>query len=158
MKKYFIITITYFGSVFTSFSQINESHHMKMANQAVVHWLDNLNEANYSLCYEGLSLELKNKTDSIEIIHMLGSEVESFGKFLGRKERSREFASNPIEFDDRLLNYPDGYYAVFIFDSGYENWDLFNGNGTETVFLHQDYKSRWRILDWITDFQTSGEE
>ena len=158
MKRYFIITIIYFVCGFTSFAQISESNHLKIANQAVINWLNNLNEANYSMCYEELSFELKNKTDSIEIIYMLESEVKSFGKFLGRKERSRQFASNPIEFDDRLSNYPDGYYAVFVFESIYENWELVNGHGTETVFLHQDYKSRWRILDWITDFQTSGEE
>ena len=46
------------------------------------------------------------------------------------------------------------YYAVFVFRTNYENWDLSEGSGVETIFLHQDYKSRWRILDWITEFNS----
>jgi hypothetical protein len=147
----FIISIFFANS---SFSQINTEYQLKEAGKTVVNWLNNLNTTNYPLCYEEMSFQFKNNTDSVEIVSLFLLEIESFGEFLGRKEISRKFASNPIEFDERLSNYPDGYYAVFVFKSNYENWKFSEDSGIETLILHQDYKSRWRILDWITEFES----
>jgi hypothetical protein len=137
-----------------TFSQISTEFQLKEASNTVVNWLNNLNTANYSLCYEEMSFLVKNNADSIEMVNMLLLELESFGEFLGRKEISRQFASNPIEFDERLSDFSDGYYAVFVFRTNYENWESSEDSGVETIFLHQDHKSRWRILDWITEFNS----
>ena len=153
MKKIIILSLL-FSSVNLSYSQINTVAYLNQASKTVVNWFNNLNTANYSLCYEEMSFQVKNKTDSIEIVNMFLLEMESYGEFLGRKEISRKFASNLLELDERLSNYPDGYYAVFVFKSNYENWKLSEGSGIETLFLHQDSKSRWRILDWITEFKS----
>jgi hypothetical protein len=153
MKKIFIILFTL---LFTNTiqSQISTEHQLKEASNTVVNWFNNLNTGNYSLCYEEMSFQFKNNVDSIEMVNMLLLELESFGEFLGRKEISRQFASNPIKFDERLSNFPNGYYAIFVFKTHYENWKLSEDSGVETIFLHQDDKSRWRILDWITEFNS----
>ena len=129
-----VISIFFINS---SSAQISTEYQLKEASKTVVNWLNNLNTANYPLCYEEMSFQVKNHTDSIEIISSFLLELESFGEFLGRKEISRQFASNPIDFDERLLDYPDGYYAVFVFKSNYENWELSEDHSIETLFLHQ---------------------
>lgn len=152
MKKTFLLFLVSIFFISNTFSQLRTEFQLKQASKTVVNWLNNLNTENYSLCYEEMSFQIKNNFDSIEMINLFSLEMESFGEFLGRKEISRQFAANPIEFDERLSNFPDGYYAMFVFKTKYENWKL--SEGLETLFLHQDYKSRWRILDWITEFKS----
>ena len=146
LKMKILIVIFLMSNSFL-FSQSSKEYHLNMANTTVTGWLNNLNTGEYNLCYEEMSLKIKEKTDSLDIINMLKMEMETFGSFINRKMILGEFCINPRLIDKDLPNVPDGYYALFIFETIYENWDLSNDH-TETLWLHQDDKSRWRILDY----------
>ncbi len=150
IKLRIIFTVLLFPILFVD-AQINENHHLEAASKTVVNWFNNLNISNFDACYEEMSFEIKNKVDSLDFINMVDQEMISFGEFQGRKEISRKFAMNPTTFDERLVGFPDGYYAEFVFVSSYENWNL-SKTRIETLFLHQDYKSRWRVLSYYNEF------
>ena len=144
MKK--ILLILLYVPLF-GIGQATYKHHLSEANNTVINWLNNLNTGKYDLCYEEMSLKIKEKTDSLDIINMLKMEMEIFGSFVNRKIISEEFCINPRLIDKDLPNVPDGYYALFVFETNYQNWDL-SMDHIETLWLHQDDKSRWRILDY----------
>lgn len=150
MRKYLIL-VSISLACFSSSSQINEEYNLQIASKSVINWLNNLNTTNYAGCYEEMSLKIKSKVDSLVWIDMATQELIIFGEFNGRKEISRKFAINPLVFDERLTGFPDGYYVVFVFSSNYSHWDL-SKDHIETLFLHQDYKSRWRILEYSYSF------
>lgn len=151
MNKIFIILFTL---LFTNTiqSQISTEHQLKQANKAAASWFNNLNSENYPGSYADLSYEIKNRFDSLD--WMLGVEqmMISFGDFAGRKEVSRQFRSN-WEGTDFAGKLPDGYYAIFQYESKYKN----TINHAEQLILHQDHRSKWRVLDFSYDF-TEGTD
>ena len=161
MKKIFIILFTL---LFTNTiqSQISTEHQLKQANKAAVTWFNNLNIQytnskgetcnNYPQAYSGLSYEIKNRFDSLDWVLGVEQMMISFGDFAGRKEVSRKFRSN-WEGTDFAGKLPDGYYVIFQYESKYKN----TTNHSEQLILHQDHRSKWRILDFSYDF-TEGEE
>jgi len=151
MKKIFIILFTL---LFTNTiqSQISTEHQLKQANKAAVTWFNNLNSENYPESYADLSYEIKNRFDSLDWVLGVEQMMISFGDFAGRKEVSRKFRSN-WEGTDFAGKLPDGYYVIFQYESKYKN----TTNHSEQLILHQDHRSKWRILDFSYDF-TEGEE
>jgi len=151
MKKIFIILFTL---LFTNTiqSQISTEHQLKQANKAAASWFNNLNSENYPESYADLSYEIKNRFDSLDWVLGVEQMMISFGDFAGRKEVSRKFRSN-WEGTDFAGKLPDGYYVIFQYESKYKN----TTNHSEQLILHQDHRSKWRILDFSYDF-TEGEE
>lgn len=150
MNKIFIILFTL---LFTNTiqSQISTEHQLKQANKAAASWFNNLNSENYPGSYADLSYEIKNRFDSLDWILGVEQMMISFGDFAGRKEVNRKFRSN-WEGTDFAGKLPDGYYAIFQYESKYKK----TINHSEQLILHQDHRSKWRILDFSYDF-TEGE-
>ena len=150
MNKIFIILFTL---LFTNTikSQISIEHQLKQANKAAASWFNNLNSENYPESYADLSYEIKNRFDSLDWVLAVEQMMISFGDFAGRKEVSRQFRSN-WEGTDFVGKLPDGYYAIFQYQSQYKN----TINHSEQLILHQDHRTKWRVLDFSYDF-TEGE-
>ena len=126
---------------FSSYSQISEEYQLKEANKAVMIWFNNLNTGNYPGSWEGLSFEITNRFDSIDWVVGVEQMMISFGDFNGRNEVSREFKSS-------WEGLPDGYYAVFQYESKYNH----TVKHSEQLILHQDDKRNWMVLDYSYDF------
>ena len=142
MKK---TLITFIISIFfanSSFSQINTELQLQEASKSAVIWFNNLNIENYPQAYTGLSDQITSRFDSLDWISGVDQMMVSFGEFGGRREVSREFESS-------MEGLPDGYYAVFQYESNYKN----TLQHSEQLILHQDYKRKWRILDYSYEFK-----
>ena len=137
--------ITFLISIFfanSSFSQINTELQLQEASRSAVIWFNNLNSENYPKAYTGLSIQITSRFDSLDWISGVDQMMVSFGEFGGRREVSREFKSS-------MEGLPDGYYAVFQYESNYKN----TLQHSEQLILHQDDKRRWRILDYSYEFK-----
>ena len=153
MKK---TLITFIISIFlmnSSFSQISTEFQLKEASKAAVTWFNNLNSEytnskgetcnNYPQAYAGLSVNITSRFDSLDWITGVDSLMVEIGEFEGRREVSREFKSS-------MEGFPDGYYAIFQYESNYKN----TSQHSEQLILHQDDKRKWRILDWSWEFKS----
>ena len=152
MKKFILIfSILTYSTIF-SFSQINTEYHLQQASLKTTTWFNSINTNNFEAAFNELSFELQSKFEKNDWIFGMNQILKSFGEFNGRKEIYRNFVINPIEIDPILGGFPDGYYAEFQFESNYLN----TINHLERIILHQDHKSKWRILDYSYEF-TEGE-
>ena len=145
MKNNILLLILTFIFSFSSYSQISEEYQLKEASKSAMVWFNNLNTENYPESWKGLSIEITNRFDSTDWAVGVEEMMVSFGDFNGRKEVSREFKSS-------WEGLPDGYYAVFQYESIYKHTE----KHSEQLFLHQDDKRKWRVLDYSYDF-TEGE-
>ena len=142
MKKTLITFIISILFVNSSFSQISTEFQLKEASKSAVIWLNNLNSENYPQSYTGLSDQITSRFDSLDWISGVDQMMVSFGEFGGRREVSREFKSS-------MEGLPDGYYAVFQYESNYKN----TLQHSEQLILHQDDKRNWKILDYSYEFK-----
>ena len=145
MKNKILLLIFPFILSFSSYSQISEEYQLKEASKASTIWFNNLNTDNYPGSWKGLSIEITNRFDSTDWVVGIEQMMVSFGDFNGRKEVSREFKSS-------WEGFPDGYYAIFQYESIYKHTE----KHSEQLILHQDDKRKWRILDYSYDF-TEGK-
>lgn len=142
MKKTLITFIISIFFVNSSFSQINTESQLQESSKSAIIWLNNINSENYSQAYTGLSDQITTRFDSLDWISGVDQMMVSFGEFGGRREVSREFKSS-------MEGLPDGYYAVFQYESNYKN----TLQHSEQLILHQDDKRNWRILDYSYEFK-----
>ncbi|MDG2059726.1 MAG: DUF4019 domain-containing protein [Flavobacteriales bacterium] len=142
MKKTLITFIISIFFVNSSFSQINIESQLQESSKSAIIWLNNINSENYSQAYTGLSDQITTRFDSLDWISGVDQMMVSFGEFGGRREVSREFKSS-------MEGLPDGYYAVFQYESNYKN----TLQHSEQLILHQDDKRNWRILDYSYEFK-----
>ena len=142
MKKTLITFIISILFVNSSFSQINTEFQLKEASKSALIWLNNLNSENYPQAYSGLSVQITTSFDSLDWISGVDQMMVSFGEFGERTEVSREFKIS-------MEGLPDGYYAVFQYESNYKN----TLQHSEQLILHQDDKKNWRILDYSYEFK-----
>ena len=150
--KTLFLSLTMIYSCLT-YSQLREDYHVKNAKQVVTKWLNNLNTNKHGNCYEAMSLKFKERSDSLDIIYALSSEINTFGEFMGRKEIEGVFCINPSQINSNFEGgFPDGYYVRFIFETKYKNWDL-QADHSEIIWLHQDDNARWRILEWVPQWK-----
>ena len=140
----FIISIFFLNSLF---SQISTEFQLKEARKSAVVWFNNINSKNYPQAYTGLSIQITSRFDSLDWISGVDQMMVSFGEFGRRNEVSREFKSS-------MEGLPDGYYAVFQYESNYKN----TLQHSEQLILHQDDKRKWRILDYSYEFKEEEEE
>ena len=142
MKKTLITFIISIFFVNSSFSQINTESQLQESSKSAIIWLNNINSENYSQAYTVLSDQITTRFDSLDWISGVDQMMVSFGEFGGRREVSREFKSS-------MEGLPDGYYAVFQYESNYKN----TLQHSEQLILHQDDKRNWRILDYSYEFK-----
>ncbi len=135
----FIISIFFVNSLF---SQINTESQLQESSKSAIIWLNNINSENYPQAYTGLSDQITTRFDSLDWISGVDQMMVSFGEFGGRREVSREFKSS-------MEGLPDGYYAIFQYESNYKN----TLQHSEQLILHQDDKRNWRILDYSYEFK-----
>ena len=143
--------ITFIISIFlmnSSFSQISTEFQLKEASKCAIIWFNNLNIENYPQAYDGLSVHITSRFDSLDWMSGAEQMMVSFGEFEGRREVSREFKSSMEEFPG-MEGFPNGYYAIFQYESNYKN----TLQHSEQLILHQDDKRRWRILDYSYEFK-----
>ena len=151
--KNLILTISLmFISTTYSLSQINKEYQLNQANLKVINWFKNVNTGNFEEAFKGLSFEIQSKFDKNDWIIGMTQIMNSFGEFSERKEVYRNFVVNPIEIDPILGGFPDGYYAEFQYESNYKN----TINHLEKIILHQDHKSKWKVLDYSYEFLENG--
>jgi hypothetical protein len=150
MKKTLLIFIISIFFMNNTFSQISTEFQLKEASKAAVIWLNNMNSENYPQAYTELSTEITSKFDSLDWVNGVNILMVDIGEFLGRREIFRQFATNPLVFNELLLNFPDGYYAIFQYESNYKN----TLQHSEQLILHQNDKRKWRVLDWSWDFKS----
>jgi len=143
MKKTLFTISLILGTLASSYSQISEDYQLKQASKASYNWFKNINSANYPAAWEDLSIEVQNNFNKEDWLIGINRMMNSFGEFSGRKEVSREFKSS-LEVKDL----PDGYYAIFQYESNYK----YTLNHSEQLILHQDHKQKWRVLDYSYDF------
>ncbi len=142
MKKTLITFIISIFFVNSSFSQINTESQLQESSKSAIIWLNNINSENYPQAYTGLSGLITTRFDSLDWISGVDQMMVSFGEFGGRREVSREFKIS-------MEGLPDGYYAVFQYESNYKN----TLQHSEQLILHQDDKRNWRILDYSYEFK-----
>tara|TARA_B110000263_G_scaffold231705_1_gene227191 strand:+ start:198 stop:683 length:486 start_codon:yes stop_codon:yes gene_type:complete len=152
----FIISIFLMNN--SSFSQISTEFQLKEASKTAVIWLNNLNSEytnqsgetynNYPQAYTDLSILITSKFDSLDWISGVELLMVEFGEFGGRREISREFKNSMEEFPG-MEGFPNGYYAIFQYESNYKN----TLQHSEQLILHQDDKRRWKILDYSYEFK-----
>ena len=149
MKNLILTVYLMFMSTTYSLSQINKEYQLNQANLKVINWFNNVNTSNFEEAFKGLSFEIQSKFDKNDWIIGMTQMMNSFGEFSGRKEVYRNFVVNPIEIDPILGGFPDGYYAEFKYESSYKN----TINHLETIILHQNNKSKWKVLDYSYEFK-----
>ena len=143
--------ITFIISIFfinISSAQISTEFQLKEASKCAIIWFNNLNIENYPQAYDGLSVHITSRFDSLDWMSGAEQMMVSFGEFEGRREVSREFKSSMEEFPG-MEGFPNGYYAIFQYESNYKN----TLQHSEQLILHQDDKRRWRILDYSYEFK-----
>ena len=141
----FIISIFFINS---SSAQISTEFQLKEASKSAIIWFNNLNIENYPQAYDGLSVHITIRFDSLDWMYGVDQMMVSFGEFEGRREVSREFKSSMEEFPG-MEGFPNGYYAIFQYESNYKN----TLQHSEQLILHQDDKRRWKILDYSYEFK-----
>ena len=141
----FIISIFFINS---SSAQISTEFQLKEASKSAIIWFNNLNIENYPQAYDGLSVHITSRFDSLDWMYGVDQMMVSFGEFEGRREVSREFKSSMEEFPG-MEGFPNGYYAIFQYESNYKN----TLQHSEQLILHQDDKRRWKILDYSYEFK-----
>ena len=148
MKKLIFTISLIFISTTYSLSQVNKEYQLNQADLKATNWFKNVNTSNFEEAFKGLSFEIQSKFDKNDWIIVMTQMMNSFGEFSERKEIYRNFVVNPIEIDPILGGFPDGYYAKFQYESNYKN----TINHLETIILHQDHKSKWKVIDYSYEF------
>lgn len=141
MKKIALVTSLIFGTIFTSFSQINKDNQLKQASESVLIWTNNLKTGKYQEVYSGLSPENKAIYDSIEWVNAIDQMMDPFGDLLDRKEISKKFT-------DSIAESESGYYVIFKYKCNYKN----TSNHYEEIIMKQDNKKRWKVFLFSYDF------
>ena len=152
MKKTLITFIISIFLINSSFSQISTEFQLKEANKVAVTFFNNLhseyinsNGKSESLIPETYTLVSPEIFDSLPWISSLEHDMVEFGEFRGRIEVSREFNSS---FEGQ----PNGYYAIFQYESSYKN----TSEHFEQLILQQNDKRKWKIIGW--NYMFNSEE
>ena len=82
----FIISIFFINS---SSAQISTEFQLKEASKSAIIWFNNLNIENYPQAYDGLSVHITSRFDSLDWMSGVDQMMVSFGEFGGRREVSR---------------------------------------------------------------------
>ena len=145
MKKYILLNLLVLIH-FIAISQIKTEYQLKTSFISAEKWFLNLDSENYPEAYSDLSLQIKERFDSLSWIIGIKEMRSSFGNFIERNEVSRKFNS-------QLEGLPDGYYATFQYESKYNKTHYH----TEQLIMHQDDKRKWRILEYSYNYSEEEE-
>lgn len=139
-----------FALILNSFSciaQKNTGKYIKEANETSLTWLANMNNGDFTKCYEIISKEVKVLYDSLSWCSWAKQITKEFGSLKDRVLVNAEFKS-------KMRGMEDGFYVIANYEATYENTSIFK----ESIILKQNDQANWQILDYSYEYQLKKDE